>query len=1443
MIIFEKCKKLIFVTFPLFIFLSGALLIRINLPKIVEIILKVAIGPTISSQEIKFTKFGEIEIKKLVLSKNDKDIIRAPKVIITYSKESLKNFRLKEINLENPWIHIERKGSVVNIVEAFSNPNKPSSDTKAGTTVPIDIITVKNGVSIFTDNTYSRQINQDIENIDGYIKFDKIKGLDLQLEGNNKNELYEYRINNLNEPLDMNIILKNVELKSELIQYGYDDKDLSEATGLINMNLTIATSGLKGYVELMDGIVKYDDLNELVRDINGKIKFDEKGIGIKFEYNLNKNPGIFNVFYSEESGVKVEFKFKDLPYSTAKSYKMLGDLNLPLDELKFKNLDVELTYKQDLGFKAQIFYNAYPILKPKIKLENLNGKLEFENGILGLSGNKLKITLLEIDYKKDFTYNLDLNLREEDLKFKVKSNFIDLDGEYNKKDKLINLYQNSKKSFVYDLKNNNLNFINLEGKNLINNYKFFIKATEENKMMKIEEISMINDENQKVFQTKGEFNTENFKYNLKVYAKNLKEKELFGEKKIEIKLDFIGEISGEKEKFILRGNVKDFKVENKDVLLDSYANISIINNKTLQGKIDGEFREIKYKNYRIQGVKVNSNYSDGKLNITDIRNDLFKLVGEVDILKKHIDLSYNINGLTSNEFENKPLNIILDNVEGKIIGSFENFEALVDIKKAFIELPNKELVLLNGAINYKNNLISTTDFRINQSLATINYNTNEKSGDFILNILEENLAKYYNFKSLKYRILSRVSGKIEKDNIKAEIGINIDRVYLNGKPIPNIMSNLIYKKDSLENVLKIDSLDLLNLNRKKILFSKGLINLRDNTIEFNIPTQKIALKDFEGLINTKDMNGNIKIKSSINGELKNPKYSVELFDGDYVIKGFEFSRISLNLTGDKQKVDVNEVLAYYQKNEIRGEGEYKLNSRQYDFNIYSKNIDLTFLNALLPKEVISDVSGIANIDVKLSSLLKNNSGYVDLIDFNANLPKALLYLKNLNIILKIDNERLTVDSLVGILNKGEIKGNGYLDLPSIDEISADEEFYKNLKYAFNLTLKNVIYELKDYFRVDMSTNLTYSENKISGNIILNNGEITGILKEDKGLILTVLNFIIDKTRNIIGKSKKLGEDFEIKGKLDETPEFNVKVMIKDGIDINILDISTFAQDIQGVLLGRFDLFGKNDNINVTGELEIQKGKFVLGNEDFIVTRAFILSDKRNGNITDFNPNLIFDISSLTSGGNVEISLQGELNSLRLNIVTNQGSESSSLKNLFEGSGTGGDKNIIAMLFKTLIDSQISSTLLRPISKTIKNTFHISKFRIVSDVFNQEVLVNSDNPKAQDPNAFSFGAYLEAENPIYKDKYFWILKLGIIDGSKYDISESSAENKSNEVSSSVNQFDFKVERRYRSGWSYGVGVSRLNEKNMIDEKKEGNLNYYVDFKFERKYNNIKDVFLK
>ena len=45
----------------------------------------------------------------------------------------------------------------------------------------------------------------------------KITGIDLEFKGEHQKEKYEYRFNNLNEPLDMNIVLKNIVVKPRCV--------------------------------------------------------------------------------------------------------------------------------------------------------------------------------------------------------------------------------------------------------------------------------------------------------------------------------------------------------------------------------------------------------------------------------------------------------------------------------------------------------------------------------------------------------------------------------------------------------------------------------------------------------------------------------------------------------------------------------------------------------------------------------------------------------------------------------------------------------------------------------------------------------------------------------------------------------------------------------------------------------------------------------------------------------------------------------------------------------------------------------------------------------------------------------------------------------------------------------------------------------------------------
>lgn len=1439
---FKKNKKKFFLVYlPLFFILVGGYSVKYHLPKVVEIILRVAVGPKISSDEITFVKFGEIEVKNVVIKEKKEILVKSPKVKIFYTKESLKSLRLKEILVYDPEVYLVRKDSDVNIVSAFSSGKK---DKKAGTNVPIDLIRVLPGQLNYKDISYSRPIEKKLTNVDGYVAFDKVTGIDLKFSGENKKEKYQYEFNNKVEDVDMTIRLKNIKVDSSLIQYGFDDKEISYASGIFNMNLNIRSSGLYGEGNLQNGEVIYDSLEEKVKEINGSLVFLKDIIKINFDYKLAEIPGKFDLDYSKKDGVKINLNLKNLPYEIANKYKLLKELNLPLNGLEFSEVGIGLYHNKNTGFLATVKYNSKPYKKYGFDFKNLNGNLQYQDKKLKLSAENIEIKLPCLDYEKKLSYLAKLDMTQDDiLGIEFYSNYLDINGKYNKKKGDLKLYQNNKPALLMNTKEKELTKIDIKTKELIEDYYLKIDAFEKNKKIIFKNIGILDKEEKNIIKLNGQYDKNKELYFFKIKANNLTQKDLLKKFNVGIRMNFSGEILGEKGKVLGKANIDELSVKNNDSELSLKGKIDFDKNKDTIGKFDGEINKLAVKNMLFNGIKLKMNYKNKNLVFEDVKNQNFYLSGNIDFDKNESNLEYKIRKLYSKNLnKNNKIRVELEKVDGKITGPLNNISVENDVENANIKILNDEKIDLNGVIFLKDSKIYTENFKINGSILNFDYSLKEKDGSFAFNLLEENLGRYYNFPTLKYRILSQIKGEIKDNKIKAKIEAKIDKVTISGKKLPNLQLCSTYLFNDNKNELDIDELAILNLNWKKILTSQGKINLKNKTIDYNINKQTVHMEDFTGIVDTNLIKGKFELEGDIKNNFEKIKYNLKLGNANINVKNFKFRKGYLNIEGDKEKIMLKDFLIYYENNKLEGKGNYEFLKKKYQVTLFSKNINLSFLNPFIPKEYLNNISGIGDIDIKLSDIEKENRGFIKLKNVRLKSDLALLNLENGNLNLKVDKEKLEILNLDGKLNNGQIKGKGYLKLPYLEEIKINDEFYKDLEYSFNFYMKDVVYEMKNYFKLNLSSNIQYKDNNLLGNITINNGEITGILKNNEGLVIKLLRLLMDKLRSIVGESKSLGETFEIKSKISETPNIKMSLLIKDGININIPDVSGVVQDIQGKLTGRFDILGKDDKITVIGQSEIENGKFVLGNEDFVVNRALILSDKRSGVLANFNPNVIFDISSMTRNGRVEMSLHGPLNNLRLNVSTNKGSQSSSLKNLFTGSEDGKEKNeAIAILFKTLIDSQISNTLLNPISKTIKNIFHISKFRIVSDILNQDMLTNSNDAREKDPTLFNFGAYLEAENPIYKNKYFWVLKVGLVDGNRYNIENTNKTTRQESYTNTINKLDFKVERRYKSGWSYGVGVSKLNEETVMEEENKRKLNYYIDFKFEKKYNNIGDVF--
>ena len=88
---------------------------------------------------------------------------------------------------------------------------------------------------------------------------------------------------------------------------------------------------------------------------------------------------------------------------------------------------------------------------------------------------------------------------------------------------------------------------------------------------------------------------------------------------------------------------------------------------------------------------------------------------------------------------------------------------------------------------------------------------------------------------------------------------------------------------------------------------------------------------------------------------------------------------------------------------------------------------------------------------------------------------------------------------------------------------------------------------------------------------------------------------------------------------------------------------------------------------------------------------------------------------------------------------------------------------------------------------------------------------------------AFGAYIEAESPIYKDKLFWKVKVNFMNETE--------ENTERNYNYGVADYDINVYNRLNKNISWGVGAQKLKE-NL--ETKKRDMNYYIELKFEKKF---------
>lgn len=1488
---YQKNKKKI-ITFStiFFLFIGSYWAVVYHLPKTIEVVVQMILGTKISSTSIEF-KENKIEVKNLKISNKKEIIIDAPKVDILYTKESLENLRIKEIIIYDGIANITReKNGDINIVAAFTGgtkeENSKASETKSieqkeepykpGIGVPIDKITAINATTNFTDLSYRKPIKETAYNTNGYLTFSKDTGIDMMFSGTNNEQVYTYKLNTSEQPYDMSIILENISVRDDLLQYAYDGEEVDFNGGKLNLNLSISPKGMVGGANFKDVVVRYKDLDTNIDVKDGTVDFLGKRIEVKANYEIFKTKDKFLLVFDENGELNIDFVAKNISYEDMKKYSLLKDKNLPLENVYIDSAKFNLNLNKEKGFSVTIDYLIKKSSISNIELENLKGNfildkegLHIKNltSEVGILNTNVKKSLdLKLDYigndgninfalkkkkdSKDFLpdingiFNFDTG--EEDFKFNFISNILKVRGRYFSKLNKLLLFRAGKYSIEYDLTRKKLE----KGSGVIDlslyNSDIALDFVAEDNKITIDKLTSYNKNKGSIKKDSekelkenllitGDINLDNLTYNLQVNSDNFTLKE----NDIELSTTLNGNIVKEGESTNLNLDIKDLSAKYIGEINNVHGNLEIKQDKNLFLDFNGEIGQVKYNDYDINGILLALRVKNNLFEIKEFKNNMLSGTGRIDLKTLQSDMEFAINNLTFEKFNLEYPKFYLNDIQGKLTGKINNPNINVKIKDASMQLvEDKKDLKIYGDINYSNFNLKFNKIYLNTNILSGNYSIKDKKYFAKLNIIEEDPSKYYSDTNLKYRVIGTVKAKGEDKSIDLDLESTIDKIYLRGKRIPNIYVKGEYKTDDILNgKLNLDKIVLSNSNLRDIISLTASYDLPTKHITANIKNQEINLLELQEYIGNEKINGFFVANGKVDGTAEDLVYNLTLQSPQISVQDISFRNFLIKLNGNLEELILETFSFKYLENSFNSKGNIGLKNKKYNFLLNTSKINLDFLNIFLKKYGITNVGGEATLNLQLQD--SGNSGYFALNNFGLNYDDIYIKLQNLDSMIKLDKQLLYIENLKGVLNNGNIGAKGYLELPTLNDISENPYYLENLKYDLSLNTENIDYRYGNNFNLLFNSNFNIKNSFLKGEVVVLDGKVIDIPNNSKTIFQIIKNFLFKSSSKVVNSSEELGEDFKINTVFDKALEIDVNFRTKDDIDLDIQDLNVFVSDVKGGVSANGRITGKNGKLLLLGDVEVKNGSLEVNGNTFLLDKAIVIFNDKKDYLPTVNPTLIIDSKVKVDNDEIGMSINGELDDLKFTITSKNGSSSGNLSSLLVGEDSEEfSDGASTTLIKTVVGSQLSQTLFKPVSNLVKNTLKISKFRIKSNIVTDEK--NNSNNQNQEGNRLRLGAIIEAEDNIYKDKLYWVARGSLLGDDNTDKTERSSGG-----NGAFDEYDFSIEYRFRPGRSIGIGAGKLSEriKTKSDEKTKDAINYHIDFKYEKKYDNLLDIFIK
>lgn len=1473
---------------PLFIFAVIVFIITavlLNLEKIVEKVSARFINGRVVIEDIDLS-FSKPVVKNITLYDDKNNVLfNSPEVTANISFKNLTKGRIDELKVNSAVVNVVRdKDGVIN----FTKLSKTKSEEKPKN--PLNKVVVSNVRVNYEDYTFPTKLERKIENINAVVTANKeklvetadinIEDENIQLETRFKDESND-KVASLQGELRVDKFLLDKDLLKSLVnnkKLHFSDvniiSDLSFKT-----DKTVKNTYITGNLDVISEFFRYDDIDSDIKNIKLSSKFNgrdgEANLGLNI-FGKNKD---FSLAYKDEELNSV-ITFDKIDESILNKIVPIREKKLDLKNINIEDIKTIVHYSDNRGLSIKTTmkpnnsefkgielndFNLY--ISSKAGKNNLSARILTkikgipENLALSVENQKDNIDVI-LALKSPIKDNIvpDINVKakienkKDILKVNIDSNIVDFNLDYNKDKKLTKVY-GDKFTINYDVDKKKLT--NGEGRipfEIYHTVNYLDFVAKDNKIQ-IKELKLADKTNKNsYFVAKGNANLDNGEFKIDYEGNSTSIKRKVKENDLILSFDGKGKIENKNNILSSQGQINDLSFEyiGKIEKINGTYDLKKVR-ENIEANVDTKIASIGYDKYNFKNFNLNVNYSGNQVKIKDFSNNLISLKGNYDIKNEKVNANLSVNRITNKDVAFDKAEFVLENLKANVEGDVKNLQGTVDLGSTVITLPKGDFIKITGNASIKNSIVNISGINLDNNLITGKYNLKDKNLDLKLSLSEKHLEKYYGGKDLGYMLYGQIDVKGVEGKIKA---IAKGRATNFEKKLPDLAYDVEYNAENYtDGIVSINGLDIIDKKYGDLLGVKGQINLKEKTLDIRNKNKQMDLVKLQGILDNPNIRGIVNTDLVVDGTFDNPSYKLNISSSEVSIKTFKINDISIDLTGDKEKANLNKLNLDVYKNLIVGNGYYDIKNKTYNVIVKSNDkIDISKFQSFFTPYGIENVKGKIALNVEINE--KTEKGYINLENINLESTKARLKLSNFSGPINFGERRIDVGALRATLNDSPLIVDGFVDLANISKLDK-EDLIRTLPYKLHFKMNNFNYFYPEVIKLSASTELTITNEEVYGNLIVKDATIYDIPNNYYRDFFSLIREQLRKRRTDVAlnnnqdKQAKTDKEKveEMKKVLNKLMPIDFVVKTEKPILISMDNFNIVVPEVYGKLYVDLNLNGKKGKYYITGETEIKDGYFFVGTNEFQVDRALAIFNE-NVPLPEINPNIFFESTIEMDDEEYHFSTIGKVNQLRYEISSRTNKVGGDLSALIVNPNAdehiysyGDGKEIFIVFMKNLIAGQIAQTVFGPTTRYIKRKFDLTKFVIRPEVkiYNSDSSINriggtTDN-RGLNPEIYNVNIKLEAKDNIYKDKLFWKVSARII-GTGKDV----IKNQTMKVDSKVREYDIGLEYKVDDSKTIEIGVGTVPDKYRTDPNKDYRKpNYHVGFKFRKRYRDFSEIF--